>query len=500
MTVSAARSDASSRLVVVSNRVPYDAETPGGLAVALGDALAARDTLWFGWSGQIEENAAETVSTVRRGKVEYAVTPLSAAEHAGYYAGYANTALWPSFHYRLDLAEYDAGQFDAYMAVNARFARLLAGRIGPRDQIWIHDYHLIPLAHELRQLGVQNRIGFFSHIPFPSPEIFRAIPQHAALVRGLTACDLVGFQSEGDRANFERHLTETGRGPWTADGALDPAARLTRVKAFPIGIDAAGFARDAAASAGRGQAAVGARGRRLVLGVDRMDYSKGLIERVQAVETLFETRPDLREQASFIQLTPPSRGEVDAYARLRTELETAIGHVNGRFSTLDWAPVRYIAQGLPRDELAGLYRDAHVGLVTPLRDGMNLVAKEFVAAQDPDDPGVLVLSEFAGAAEQLPQALIVNPHDPRQQADAVARALAMDLAERRERHAAMMDTLARRDASWWCAAFLRELDRCEGTNPEAAAATESPAIPEAQRMQTPHWPGGASPALAAVAV
>lgn len=468
------------RLVLVSNRVPAHETTPGGLAVALKDALSVHDTLWFGWSGKLTERPGGLSSRVRRGKVEYAVTDLTQEEYDGYYAGYANKALWPSFHYRLDLAEYHPAEFAAYMAVNARFARELLQRISAGDQIWLHDYHLIPLAAELRKFGVTSQIGFFSHIPFPSPEIFRAIPQHAALARGLMTCDLVGFQSERDRSNFERYVAEekatsslAANGPGTVS---EP-----RVLALPIGIDATGFAETAETSAGCAPAALRATGQHLILGVDRMDYSKGLVERVTAIETLLEGRPDLCERVSYIQVTPPSRGEVDAYARLRTDLETSIGHVNGRFSTLDWAPVRYLAQGLPRNELAGLYRDAAVGLVTPLRDGMNLVAKEFVAAQDPRDPGVLVLSEFAGVAEQLPEALIVNPHDPVQQARAIERALAMPLLERRERHAAMMQTLTRYDASWWCRTFLREL----AATPSAAG---SPFVSE-QENYTGALPG-----------
>ena len=467
----------TSRLVVVSNRVPFDEERPGGLAVALKDALATRHTLWFGWSGNLTDEPDPGVRTSRRGKVEYAVTSLTRDEYAGYYAGYANKALWPSFHYRLDLAEYQPDEFAAYMGVNGRFARELFSLILPGDQIWIHDYHLIPLASELRKLGVTNPIGFFSHIPCPPPEIFRAIPQHAALARGLVSCDLVGFQSERDRVNFERYLAEDETIHLLAAMAAQDGRRETRSMAFPIGIDAAAFASEADTSAGCAPPALAAAGSRLILGVDRMDYSKGLIERVAAIEVLLESRPDLCERVGYIQVTPPSRGEVDAYARLRSELETAIGHVNGRFSTLEWAPIRYLAQGLPRSELAGLYRDAAVGLVTPVSDGMNLVAKEFVAAQDSRDPGVLVLSEFAGAAEQLPEALIVNPHDPVQQARAIEHALAMPLAERQERHAAMMRTLVREDASWWSSAFLREL---ASTEEGAATVSEDDSPPEAE--------------------
>jgi len=447
--------------VVVSNRVPADADNPGGLAVALKDALSGRESLWFGWSGDISADT-ETVRTVTRGQAAFAVTDLTQEEHDGYYAGYSNRALWPAFHYRLDLSEFEESDFRAYMAVNARFARQIAELLRPDDIIWIHDYHLIPLAEALRALGVTNAIGFFSHIPFPPPELFQAIPQHRELAAGLMACNLVGFQSRRDRANFERYMIEKANGIWMPDGRVGAFGSISRAMAFPIAIEVDSFAETARAGAQMDTARrmmAAARGHAIILGVDRMDYSKGLPERLGAIGELFARHPELCGHATLLQIAPVSRGGVEAYAHLREEIEGLVGHINGEYAQIDWAPIHFMAQGLPREELAGLLRLARVGLVTPLRDGMNLVAKEYVAAQDPDDPGVLVLSEFAGAAEQLTGALIVNPHDMREQAESIRRALEMDLTERRERHAAMMEVLHQYDSAWWCASFLDALEK-----------------------------------------
>ena len=446
------------RLVIVSNRVPADTGQPGGLAVALKDALEGRESLWFGWSG--EKSGSSELKTRVSGSTTYCLRDLTESEHRGYYEGYSNQTLWPSFHYRLDLSQYHEGDFETYCAVNRKFAESISGIIRPDDLIWIHDYHLIPLARELRNLGVKNRIGFFLHIPFPPPEIFRAVPQREILAGGLMACDLVGFQSNRDRVNFERYICEHEGGIWMPDGRVGTMGDMVRAKSFPIGIDAESFTHTAQTEdAFDGITNLVARqaGRTLVLGVDRMDYSKGLPERMNAIEQFCERYEAYHRRTVFLQIAPVSRENVEAYAQLRDQLETLVGRVNGRFATLDWSPVHYMAQPVPRDELAALMRVCKVGLVTPLRDGMNLVAKEYVAAQNPADPGVLVLSEFAGASEQLDGALAINPHDPRQQAEAVREALEMRLEERRERHASMLATIKSCDAAWWCASFLREL-------------------------------------------
>lgn len=448
------------RLVIISNRVPHSATSPGGLAVAMKDALEGRDSLWFGWSGETSAEDPGEARSSQSGRTRFLVTDLREADYAGYYEGFSNRMLWPAFHYRLDLSRYSEDDYAAYRRVNALFARRLQPHLQSSDTIWIHDYHLLPLAGELRALGVRNRIGFFSHIPFPSPEIFHAIPHHDDLIEGLASANLVGFQSARDRANFERYLCQYAGGFWRADGRVCLNDKIISARSFPIGIDAADFRRmalapDVAEIAGRLRRS--AQGRRIMLGVDRMDYSKGLPERIEAIDVLFRMRPELAGTCELVQVAPVSRGGVPAYAQLRERLETAVGHVNGVYSTLDWTPIRFVANAVPRNEIAAMMRTASLALVTPLRDGMNLVAKEYVAAQDPDDPGVLILSEFAGAAEQLNGALVINPHNPADQAEAIHRALSMPREERVERHQTNIETLRAFDAKWWSTAFLDAL-------------------------------------------
>jgi trehalose 6-phosphate synthase len=450
------------RLVVVSNRVG-DPRKPaaGGLAVAMGDALAATGGLWFGWSGKVTSGGdSGAMHSQQSGKVTLATMDLNAADHEAYYEGYSNRVLWPVFHYRLDLADFEAGFFEGYQRVNRLFARKLISLLRPTDIIWIHDYHLIPLAAELRAAGCNQRIGFFLHIPLPPPLILAAIPAHEWLMRSLFAYDLVGLQSEADVEHFSRYVkAEAGAEQLGADHyrAFD---RQVRARAFPIGIDVNEFAAlgDTAESMEtrdtlREQYAK----RQLLIGVDRLDYSKGIPQRLRAFRRLLANYPENLKSATLIQVATPTREGLNAYADIRRELEGLSGEINGEFGELDWMPVRYIHRTLARRRLPGLYRAGRVALVTPLRDGMNLVAKEFIAAQDAKDPGVLVLSRFAGSAEQLREALLVNPYDTGATADAVQRALRMPLGERRERHQALLARIREQDVHWWRLEFLRAL-------------------------------------------
>ena len=441
--------------MIVSNRAPAEGLGAGGLAAALTDALTGRRALWLGWSGETRSDAADRPTQENRfDDLTIALIDLTPEEQERYYLGYSNRTLWPALHYRLDLSGFDPEDLEAYRAVNGRFADRLAALIDPGDRIWVHDYHLIPLASELRARGLRNPIGFFLHIPFPPGEIFHAIPGADALIEALHAYDVVGFQSERDRANFVRLSLQTGSAQ-TPAGLLSRNGRVTRAGAYPIGIDARAFR--ALAEAARSDARLTREGVRTLIGVDRMDYSKGLPERMAGIAAYLAAHPEAAGKVSLVQITPPSRADLAAYAELRRELDEAVGHVNGLYGRIDWTPVHYVARGAPRERLAGMFRQADVGLVTPLRDGMNLVAKEYVAAQDPADPGVLILSEFAGAAEQMAEALKVNPHDPDTVADAIHEALSMGLAERRERHAALFETIDRQDAAWWCARFEADL-------------------------------------------
>ena len=451
------------RLVIASNRTATPgAPRAGGLAVALAEALDERGGgVWFGWSGEIVEREPRGLRLVTEGSTDFALADLTEAEHAAYYLGYANRALWPVFHYRVDLAAFDEADFAGYEAVNRRFGRLLAGLLKPGDAVWLHDYHFFLMGQELRQSGWGGPLGFFLHIPFPAPEVFAAIPQHARLARGLAAFDLLGFQTERDAANFRRYCIETAGAEALDATRLRLHDREVTVRAFPIGTDAAEMARMATGPEGRAAAARVGRvidSRALVIGVDRMDYSKGLPQRMEAFGRMLDHHPELHGRVSFLQIAPPSRESVDAYQALREELDRLAGRINAEIADLDWTPIRYLARGYPRDALAGLFRLARVGLVTPLYDGMNLVAKEYVAAQDAEDPGVLVLSEFAGAAEQLDAALLVNPHDVAGVADAIHRALEMPLEERRERWEALDAAVRREDIAWWRRSYLEALD------------------------------------------
>jgi len=455
------------RLVAVSNRLA-DPRKPaaGGLAVALGDILTASGGLWFGWSGKIVEESdggargEGHVSIQQAGPVTLATLDLAREDHDKYYLGYGNGVLWPVFHYRLDLADFDGGFIEGYRRVNRLFAQRLAPLLQPDDTIWVHDYHLIPLAAELRAIGCRQRIGFFLHIPVPPPLVMAAIPAHEWLIRALFAYDLVGVQSQADLRHLSRYLLQEAGAEQLGENEFQAYGRYLRAGAFPIGIDVDDFLELARSREARETLATlreqYAR-RRLLVGVDRLDYSKGLPHRLRAFRTLLDRYPENRRSATLIQITSPSRETVEAYADLRRELESLCGAMNGDYGELEWMPVRYIHRTMARRRLPGLYAASRVALVTPLRDGMNLVAKEYVASQDPVDPGVLVLSRFAGAAEQMKDALLVNPYDTEATAEAIQRALHMPLEERRARHEQLLAGMRAQDVHWWCRRFLDEL-------------------------------------------
>ena len=453
-----------SRLVVISNRLA-DPRKPaaGGLAVALGEALNQTGGLWFGWSGTVVEGGTPgegELHTRQAGAVTLATVDLCREDHDSYYHGYSNSVLWPVFHYRLDLADFNASYIAGYRRVNQMFARKLLPLLRDDDVIWVHDYHLIPLAAELRAMGCKQRIGFFLHIPMPPPLIMAAIPQHEWLMRSLFAYDLVGLQSEADVAHFTRYVRNEGGAEAVDEKRVRAFGATVVVQSFPIGIDVDEFTRlthapDALETYENMRDEYSRR--RLLLGIDRLDYSKGIPHRVRAFRELLDRYPENRGSATMIMIASPSRDDVHAYADLRQELEGLCGSINGDYGELDWMPVRYIHRMVARKRVPGLCRAAAVGLVTPLRDGMNLVAKEYVVAQDPDNPGVLVLSRFAGAAEQLKEALLVNPYDPQGMADSIQQALQMPLAERQARHQKLMARIQEHDVHWWRKAFMDAL-------------------------------------------
>ena len=465
-----------SRLIVVSNRVATEtAEGPsqGGLAMGLGAALREYSGLWFGWSGQTTETFTGETSAVEVDGVRIVTVDLEEQDVQEYYNGYANKTIWPLFHYRIDLTAYDRSFDQGYQRVNRRFAETLAPLIGPGDLIWVHDYHLLALGRELRRLGVTNPIGFFLHIPWPPRQLLATLPRNERLVEALFDYDLVGFQTEEWLRAFQDYVVVDAGGKVLPGGGLLGFGRTIQAGAFPIGIDAKDFERIVhSPSAVRAYDLMAANSvfQSLIIGVDRLDYSKGLEERLLGVEQLLKDHPEYQGQVLYLQIAPPSREEVDTYQELRATLESQAGRISGAFAETDWAPIRFVHKSLPRDELAGIYRAARVGLVTPLRDGMNLVAKEFVAAQNPRDPGVLILSRFAGAAAQMREALIVNPFSREEMADALHRALSMELPERIRRWEALIQGVGRDDITAWRDSFV---DALRGAKANTATAKEA---------------------------
>ena len=452
------------RLLIVSNRVPLPKSRTvqaGGLAVVLKEALGP-NTTWFGWSGVAAGETSTTPHLTRSRGVTYATLDLSEDDYNRFYTGFANGTLWPLLHSRLGLMSFDRAQLEGYVAVNRAFAAALAPLVEPDHLIWVHDYHLLPLGAELRALGVGNPIGFFLHVPFVPASTFGVLPCAVQLLRELTAYDLIGLQTKQHVRDLQNAMAEILNATVHSDGRIDACGTSTRVIANPVGIDGVAFQRQAERAA-RGPEAIRLQeslvGRSLVIGVDRLDYSKGLPNRFEGYGRFLRGHPEYRLKVSFLQVAALSRGEVPEYRALRQKLDRLAGDINGRYAEFDWVPLRYMTRPVPRGTLAGFYRLARVGLVTPLRDGMNLVAKEFVAAQSADDPGVLVLSRFAGAAESMRDAVLVNPYDSEEIAEAIAQALAMPLAERKRRHESLLTDVLAVTAQTYCWNFVNELRR-----------------------------------------
>jgi len=456
------------RLVIVSNRVAMPKKhgaAAGGLAVGVLAALREHGGVWFGWSGELTDTEPSSPTVVTRENIDYATITLNRNDYEQFYNGYSNRVLWPVCHYLLDFIQYDAADFEGYKRVNAIFARRLMSVLEDDDIIWVHDYHLIPLASELRQAGVENPIGFFLHTPFPSYEAFRAVPGHEFLLRAMCAYDVLGFQTSRDLAAFETCIREPIVGArFTGDNVIEVGGGELVADVFPIGVDVdeiIGLAEKARKSKRVKRMVRSLDERDLIIGVDRLDYSKGLKQRLLSFERLLERYPNTKSYVTMMQVAPPTRTGVRAYDEIRSDLERTSGRINGRFSESDWVPIRYLNKGVARKPLMGFFRNARVGLVTPVRDGMNLVAKEYMAAQDPEDPGMLVLSSLAGAARELTDAVIVNPYDRDDVADGMAAALTMSLEERRRRYEAMLAVLRRNDIHAWRRRFVDALLRKE---------------------------------------
>jgi trehalose 6-phosphate synthase len=467
-------------LVVVSNRVAQGkANEPmtGGLAAALLPVVEKSGAIWVGSSGRVRDSfQKEPLAEVEAlGAGAIAMLDLPAAHYGGYYEGFANSALWPALHSRSDLIRASQDDYVSYREVNAFMARALL-RFRKKDSVfWIQDYHFLALGAELRDLGVTVPIGFFLHTPWPVRAVIEGVPHHRELIEAMLAYDLIGFQTEEDCENFLSFVRadlalDLGLAV-SGDGVVTSRFGRTRLAVFPIGIDADKFASAAAKAVTHPDVSRLRRslnGEKLAIGVDRLDYSKGLVNRISAFDRLWSTQPHLARAVSLLQIATPSRVGIEAYGNLQSEVAKLVSDVNGRHGEVDWTPIRYLNKGYGQNVLAGLYRTAQVGVVTPLHDGMNLVAKEYVAAQNPADPGVLVLSKFAGAANELDTALLVNPNDIDGMARAIATAVAMPLTERRMRYEAMMQRLRGHTIQQWFAEFVDTLQECA---PDAAAST-----------------------------
>jgi trehalose 6-phosphate synthase/phosphatase len=479
-----------SRLLLVSNRLPVTVKadkdgvsvvrSAGGLATGLRGPHERSGGLWVGWPGDVSRLTEAQRASVNAQLAELRCVPihLSASEVSRYYEGYSNRVLWPLCHYLIDRMPQQERDWDVYRKVNERFADLVVRHYQPGDTIWVHDYQLMLVPALLRARLPQARIGYFHHIPFPSSEIFRTLPHRADLVRGLLGADLIGFHT----LSYARHFASTLMRLLGLETVVDRVAydgREVRLGGFPMGIDAQAFenlANEPAVLEEVRQHREKSAEQRLVLGVDRLDYTKGIPRRLLAVQRLLEREPELRGRLRFVQVAVPSRTAVADYAAYRDEVDELVGRINGLYGSVHTVPVHYLYRSFNERQLAALYRAADVMLVTPIRDGMNLVAKEFCATR-PDEDGVLVLSELAGAADELGDALLVNPYDVEGMADALRDALEMPVEERRSRMRTLRARVKEYDIHWWVRSFLDTLEamptpppRREPAGAEAALA------------------------------
>ncbi len=459
------------RFLVVSNRLPYRIEVQGddvtlqrglgGLVTALDPVLQSTGGLWFGWTGS-HSPVPSGIKVAERmgGEVSYELRPLDLSEEevARYYLGYANRGVWPLFHYFQEHCEFNAEDWQSYREVNRKFAAKVIEEYREGDYVWIHDYQLMLVPGMVRRELPQANIGFFLHIPFPAPELFQVDLNAREILDGLLGADLVGFHTPVYARNFVRAVAETTDWPYSVSGGwVRKDGRRVKVGAFPISIDCDHFQRMATRQGIEDEVRrirENYRAQFLALGVDRLDYTKGILERLRAIEIMLARYPDIRGNFTFIQLSAPSRAKVDAYRSLRAKIEQMVGHINGRFGGRGCLPVDYRYEGHPQEELVAYYRAADVALVTPLRDGMNLVAKEYVIAQV-DNDGSLVLSQFAGASRELRGAVEVNPYHPETMAEGIYRSLTMPKEEKRQAMERMREVVRRNDIYWWVEQFLR---------------------------------------------
>ena len=456
---------------MVSNRVPSAADLDpsgsgsvavGGLVSAVRSSLIETGGLWMGWSGRTSPRRTQVgpVVSVTPGQVELATIDLTADESNLFYTGFSNRTLWPILHSFIERTQIRHDTHRAYLRVNRRYAQALLSLLRDDDRVWVHDYHLFPVGRELRQLGWRGKLGFFLHTPFPAADVFSVLPWSSELLAGLLAFDLIGVHTRRYLINLvDAFRTELG-GDWNGL-SFSYRGESSQLGVYPIGIDPSPFQTNARAS---GDSLTGMLGlpddTRVIIGVDRLDYTKGIPNRLQAFASLLDHHRDLHSKVTFVQISNPSRTRVPEYVREREFVERLVGEINGRFSEGGWVPVRYLYRSFSQERLAAFYRDADVNMVTPLRDGMNLIAKEFVASQT-REPGVLMLSSLAGASAELTDALIVNPFDIDDMARQLYSALSMPRDERESRWRRMNEVVERHTASWWSSRFTRDLEQTQ---------------------------------------
>jgi trehalose 6-phosphate synthase/phosphatase len=464
-----------SRLIIVSNRLPVTLQrrkgriefeqSMGGLATGLLSVGEEYERLWIGWPGvPTSELSDEEHEEGRRRLLEdYGCIPVDLTEQQleEYYYGFSNQTLWPLFHYFPQYTSYNEDHWKTYRRVNRRFADAVLEVAEPSDVIWVQDYHLMLLPAMIREQVPEAAIGFFLHIPFPSFETFRLLPWRSEIVDGLLGSDLIGFHT----FDYVQHYLWSARNLLGHDhsmGQVWTGNRVAKVDSFPLGIDFKRYAEGPDKPESSGVVELNRQqmeGRRIILSVDRMDYTKGLLHRLDAFDEFLARYPQYRGRIQMIMVAVPSREDVREYDLLRRQVEEAVGRVNGRHGTIGWTPIHYVYEGLPFHELVALYRVSDVCLVTPLRDGMNLIAKEYMAARTEEEPGILVLSEMAGAAHELGEALIVNPNNTAEVAHAIRDAIEMPPEEARERARIMCDRLERYDVFTWAHDFVDSLGR-----------------------------------------
>jgi trehalose 6-phosphate synthase/phosphatase len=463
------------RLLIVSNRLPVTVKlddgvpvvqrSVGGLATGLRTPHERSGGQWIGWPGPFGAAGENVLRQVRGRLAALRTVPVELTPHEidVFYEQISNGVLWPIFHDRIDRLPLRVAGWDVYESVNARFADVVAEQWRPGDTVWVHDYQLMRVPLLVRERIPEARIGFFLHIPFPNPEVFLTLPVRRWLMEGVLGSDVIGFHTRRYRGHFTAVLRRLFGVEMDATERVTVGERRVRLGVFPMGIDAADFATRAAArevsAATRSleSAGGGTQGQRLLVGIDRLDYSKGIARRLLSFERLLIQYPEWRERVRLLQVAVPSRGGLREYRRFRGEVETLVGRINGEFATPNWTPIQYLFRSVTPTTLLAMYRAADVMLVTPLRDGMNLVAKEFVATRE-DEDGVLLLSEFAGAVDELRDAVIVNPYDVDGCADAIHDALRMERSERRRRMAALRAQVFEHDVHRWVREFLAVLE------------------------------------------